>query len=160
MTLAIATFCGMMDSGRRAIMKKLFAVRKHSIDMDFILLAIRVICGIAFMYHGWGKIQTPFQWMGANAAIPGIFQALAALSEFGGGFALVMGLLTRLGALGIVCTMIVAVYTHLVVLGDPFVSATGGRSYELALVYLGISLAVLVFSPGRFSLDRVLFGSK
>ncbi len=141
-------------------MKNLFAVRKHSIDMDIVLLIVRLICGYAFIHHGFGKIQNPFHWMGAEATVPSIFQALAALSEFGGGFALILGLLTRLGTLGIVCTMVVAVYTHMIVMGDPFVNMTGGRSYELAMVYLGISLAVLIFTPGRFSLDRVIFGSK
>lgn len=141
-------------------MKNVFAVRKHSVDMDLVLLIVRVICGFAFIQHGFGKIQNPFHWMGADAPVPGFFQGLAALSEFGGGFALILGLLTRLGAFGIVCTMVVAVYTHMIAMGDPFVSATGGRSYELAMTYLGITLAILVFTPGRFSLDRMIFGSK
>ncbi|MFL5812930.1 MAG: DoxX family protein [Bdellovibrionia bacterium] len=141
-------------------MTKLFSVKKHSLDMDVVLLIIRVITGLAFIQHGFGKIQNPFHWMGADAPVPAIFQALAALSEFGGGFALILGLLTRLGAFGITCTMIVAVYTHAAVMGDPFVNATGGRSYELAMIYLGVSLAVLIFTPGRFSADRAIFGSK
>ena len=49
------------------------------------LLIVRVVAGLAFMYHGWGKIQNPTGWMGENANIPGAFQALAAISEFGGG---------------------------------------------------------------------------
>lgn len=141
-------------------MKNLFAVRKHSMDMDVILLVVRIICGYAFIHHGFGKIQNPFHWMGAEASTPAFFQGLAALSEFGGGFALIFGLLTRLGAFGIVCTMVVAVYTHMMIMGDPFVSLSGGRSYELAMVYLGVTLAVLVSTPGRFSLDRLIFGSK
>lgn len=141
-------------------MKNLFAVRKHTVDSDLILLIVRLICGYAFIHHGFGKIQNPFHWMGADAGTPAVFQGLAALSEFGGGFALILGLLTRAGALGIVFTMLVAVYTHMMVMGDPIVSATGGRSAELALVYLGITLAILVLSPGRFSLDRLIFGSK
>jgi putative oxidoreductase len=35
--------------------------------------------------------------MGKESSIPGIFQALAAISEFGGGIALISGFLTRLG---------------------------------------------------------------
>jgi putative oxidoreductase len=141
-------------------MTKLFAVRKHSLDMDVVLLFLRVMAGVAFVMHGFWKIQNPFHWMGAEATTPAVFQALAALSEFGGGFALILGLLTRLGALGILCTMVVAVYTHASIMGDPFVNLTGGRSYELAMIYLGISLAVIVFSPGRFSADRAIFGTK
>jgi putative oxidoreductase len=98
--------------------------------------------------------------MGKESSIPGIFQALAAISEFGGGFALISGFLTRLGAFGIGCTMVVAVYMHRFVLGDPFVNLSGGRSYEPALVYLLIAILLVISGPGRFSLDRSVFGVK
>jgi putative oxidoreductase len=98
--------------------------------------------------------------MGPESSIPGIFQALAAISEFGGGFALISGFLTRLGALGIGCVMVVAVYTHRFVLGDPFVNLTGGRAYELAAVFLVVAISLVISGPGRFSLDRSIFGVK
>ena len=65
------------------------------------LLVLRLVMGAAFMHHGWGKIQNPMGWMGPEATMPAILQALAAISEFGGGLALIAGLLTRLGSLGI-----------------------------------------------------------
>lgn len=123
---------------------------------DYALLLLRVICGIAFMYHGWGKIQNPFSWMGPDAFAPGFLQGLAALSEFGGGLAWALGLLTQLASLGIMSTMIVAVYLHAVMRGDPFVAAQGGPSYELAAVYLAVAILLLVKGPGRFSLDGLL----
>ena len=127
------------------------------------LLALRLIAGIAFTMHGWGKIQHPFNWMPAEAPvhIPGIFQFLAAFSEFGGGIAWVLGLLTPLASLGIACTMTVAVYMHMIVFKDPFVSnAPGAGSYEPALVYLGVALLILAAGPGKFSLDAKLFGER
>ena len=141
-------------------MKKLFAVRSHSVDIDLILLLIRIVVGIAFTMHGWGKIQNPMAWMGDAAPVPGVFQGLAAIAEFGGGFALILGLLTRLGAFGILCTMLVAVCMHRFAMGDPFVNLTGGSSYEPAMNYLLTSLLFLVMGPGRYSLDRKIFGSK
>ena len=48
------------------------------------LLVLRIVAGLGFMFHGWGKIQNPFGWMGPDAFAPGFLQALAALSEFAG----------------------------------------------------------------------------
>lgn len=114
------------------------------------LLAIRVIVGVAFLVHGSGKIVAPFNWMGPDAPVPGILQALAAVSEFGGGLALILGLLTPIASLGIVPTMVVAVFFHLSK-GDGFV---GG--YELALVYLTLAGSLFLTGPGRYSLDAFI----
>jgi putative oxidoreductase len=124
------------------------------------LLLLRVVAGAAFLYHGYGKIQNPFGWMGPDAGFPGIFQALAAVSEFGGGLAWMLGLLTPLASCGLACTMTVAVWMHAAVLHDPFVALQGGRSYELASVYLCVAVLLLLAGPGRFSVDRVAFGEK
>ena len=88
---------------------------------SFGLLALRLVMGAAFMFHGWPKIQNPFGWMGPEAAMPGVLQSLAVLSEFGGGLALILGLLTRLACLGIGGTMVVALATVHFPHGDPFV---------------------------------------
>jgi putative oxidoreductase len=65
-----------------------------------------------------------------------------------------------LASLGIASTMTGAVYFHSMVRKDPFVNLTGGPSYELASVYLGIALVFLVLGPGKFSLDRLIFGER
>lgn len=121
------------------------------------LFALRVVAGLAFIFHGYRKILNPFEWMGPDAFAPGIFQALAALSEFGGGIAWMLGLLTPLASLGIASTMAVAVTVH-VSRGDPFVGH--GGSYELALLYFFIAIAMIVIGPGRYSVDAKIFGTK
>ncbi len=136
-----------------------FAVRKQPSSIDIVLLFLRLLCGYAFILHGWGKISNPFHWMGPDAKFPAILQALAAVAEFGGGISLMAGLLTRLGALGIACTMVVAVFIHRMA-GHPFVAATLEPAYELASVYLAVSLLFVVMGPGRFSVDRYLFRAK
>ena len=98
--------------------------------------------------------------MPPDAPIPGFLQFLAALSEFGGGLALVLGLLTPIAAFGIFCTMAFAVFAVHVKSGHPFVATTGGPSYELAAAYLGTALLVIFAGPGKFSLDSLLFGKK
>jgi putative oxidoreductase len=139
---------------------RVFSVPGHSTFSDLALLILRVVAGLAFMLHGWGKIQNPFGWMGPDAFAPGIFQALAALSEFGGGLAWILGLLTPLASLGIASTMAVAFWFHAIVRGDPFVSMTGGPSFELAAVYFCIAVLLIAIGPGRASLDCRLFGPR
>lgn len=124
----------------------------------FGLLVLRIVAGVAFVFHGWGKIQNPTGWMGPDAGVPGIFQALAAVSEFGGGIAWILGALTPLASLGLLCTMAVAVHFHVVIRGDPFVGPQG--SYEPALLYFCIALLFLLIGPGRFSVDFLAFGRK
>lgn len=106
------------------------------------------------MVHGFGKIQTPFAWMPPEAPIPGILQFLAAFSEFFGGLAMILGLLTSLASLGIIVTMAVAAFFH-ISKGDGFV-----QGYELALVYLVIALSICLMGPGKYSLDMKVFGTK
>ena len=127
---------------------------------SFGLLLLRVVMGAAFMFHGWPKIQDPMHWMGEHGAgMPGYLQAAAAVSEFGGGLALVLGLLTPLAALGIACTMATAVGMVHVKMGHAFVaSAPGQPSYELAAVYLAAAIMFGLVGPGKLSLDACLFG--
>ena len=140
-------------------MKKLmasYAKISENNSLSMALLVLRLMMGIAFVLHGWPKIQSPFGWMGPEAPVPGILQALAALAEFGGGLALIVGIATPIAALGLIATMAVAVL-FLIKSGLPFVSS-GTPSYELALVYFFISILFLVTGSGRYSLDHLIFG--
>lgn len=127
------------------------------------LLCLRLIWGLAMVLHGLPKMGNPFGWMDGRgpSGVPGILQALAAFSEFGGGVAIMLGLLTPIAAFGLLCTMAVATWTHLS-RGDSFVKSHGapGGSYEPALVYLGIALLLLLVGPGRLSLDHLIFNRR
>jgi putative oxidoreductase len=142
------------------LFKKIFAVRPHWVPGDFALLLARVAIGLAFMMHGWTKIQNPFGWMGPQGFAPGFFQALAAISEFGGGLAWIIGLLTPLASLGIACTMTVAVATMAIMMHAPFVSQTAAPAFELPAAYFCIAVILITLGPGRFSLDRLIFGKR
>lgn len=140
---------------------KIFSVRSYPAPVNATMLFVRLVFGIAMMLHGWGKIQAPFGWMGPESSMPGFLQFLAAFSEFGGGLALVVGLLTPLASLGMAITMLVAAGLHAIVFGDPFVaSAPGQGSYELAALYFVLSLFYMTAGPGKHSLDRLFFGVK
>lgn len=127
------------------------------------LLLVRVVTGAAFMFHGWYKMQSPggaFGWMGTEAPVPGVLQGLAVLAEFGGGLALILGLLTPLAALGIACTMVVALAMVHLPHGDPFVGQPGKPSFELAAGYLANAILFLLIGPGVLSLDGLLFARR
>ena len=141
--------------------KKFFAVPGQTTLGSSVLLVLRVVVGIAFIMHGFSKIQNPTGWMGPDSTVPAFFQLLAAVSEFGGGIALILGLLTPLACLGLVSTMAVAVYFHAFKFGDPFVATGPGQgSYEPAAVYLAMFLMFIGVGPGQFSADRFIFGQK
>src|SRR5437867_1183325 len=99
------------------------------------LLLLRLVTGVAFLFHGWPKITNPMGWMPPEAPVPGVLQAAAALAEFGGGLGLILGALTPLACLGIAFTMLGALFMVHVPSGHPFVSQ-GGPSMEPATVYL------------------------
>jgi putative oxidoreductase len=139
---------------------KLFRPLPLSARVSAGLLVLRLVAGLAFMFHGWGKIQNPFDWMGPDAHVPGILQAAAAVSEFVGGFAWMAGMLTPVFSFGLLCTMAVAAHFHAIVQGDPFVPQGPGPSYELAAIYFCVAILLLLSGPGRFSLDHLLFGEK
>jgi putative oxidoreductase len=125
------------------------------------VLLVRLVMGLAFVLHGWPKIQNPMGWMNAmgGSSVPSFLQALAALAEFGGGIALILGLLTPIAAFGLVCQMIGALILVHLPQGHPFVSQ-GGPSYELPLVYLVMAILLIALGPGKWSLDALLFAGR
>lgn len=139
-------------------MKKLFSARVYPVTVDGAIFGLRLVCGLAFVLHGWGKIQNPMAWMGPEAPVPGVLQLLAAVSEFGGGLAWILGLLTPLASLGVLSTMTVAAAFH-ISNGDPFVSQ-GGPAWELAGVYWMMAVFLILAGPGGWSLDRRVFGAR
>lgn len=124
----------------------------------FGLLIFRIVTGIALMVHGWSKIQHPFTWMDKmGSGVPAFFQACAALSEFGGGLALVLGLLTPIACLGIAITMLGAIFMAHVPQGGAWIG--GAHAFESAASYLVASVMLMLTGPGNISLDRKLFSA-
>ncbi len=118
---------------------------------DLGLLLLRVSVGLMMAFsHGWGKIEAFFQAGEVKFADPiGIGPAaslfLAGSAEFFCSLALVIGLLTRLAAIPLAFTMLVAIF--IIHADDPF------SKQEFALLYLIPYLTLLVTGPGKFSVD-------
>jgi putative oxidoreductase len=125
------------------------------------LLALRLVAGAALLIHGWPKIQNPTGWMG-DAPVPAFLQAAAAVAEFGGGIAWILGALTPLFSFLLVCNMAFATFMVHVHRGDSFVVANmPGQlyvpSFETAALYLAAALLFLLTGPGTLSVDYCLF---
>ena len=126
---------------------------------SFGLLWLRVLTGLGMIYHGQGKLFEPGRMEGfakgvadMGFPIPEVFAWAAALSEFGGGILLVLGLATRPAALMVFITMAVAAFIRHG--DDPF------SKKELALAYWVISGAVLCLGAGAWSVDSLIAGRR
>src|SRR5438309_12072815 len=97
------------------------------------LLVLRLVVGIAFILHGLPKIQNPMHWMGDK--VSPILQLAAAVVEFAGGIALLVGFLTPVVAALIAIDMIFAPALVHLPKRDKFVTPARGTC-ELQLVHL------------------------
>ncbi len=127
------------------------------------LLALRIWVGVVGVYHGAQKLFGAFGGPGLDG-FAGFLESLsvpmpyanavaAASAEFFGGLLVAVGVLPRLAAVPFMITMLVAAF---MVHGKAFSAQNGGLEYPMTLAVM--LLAIIVAGPGRFTLDRVLFG--
>jgi putative oxidoreductase len=121
------------------------------------LLVLRLVFGAGMIMHSLPKIQNPTHWMSMmpNAAPP-LLQAIAAIFEFGGGIAVMLGLITPIIAfIGLIHFFTAYWMGHR---GLPWIGH--GRTAELPSLYFTVMLTLLLTGPGKVSIDAVLFGKK
>ncbi len=150
-------------------MKKLFGLTFVPLYADLGLLVFRVVLAVLMIrFHGWGKLTG---WKNEAMRVPNLFSLDGARKEFHtfpnyigigseasyvlvtwletfGAMMIILGLFTRLNALGLFVTMMVAWAFHH---GMRF---SGPNSGEMAFAY-GFAYLLLFFAgAGRYSLDR------
>ena len=81
-------------------------------------------------------------------------QLLVAWGEFLGGVALLLGLLTRVAAVGLIVIQIGAI---VLVTGALGFSAGAGAGYEYNVALIGMCLALMLTGGGTWSLDRLIW---
>lgn len=135
----------------------------------FAPLMLRIPLGLIFMAHGSQKLLGVFGGQGLTGTfrtfeekmgIPPIFTLLAIIAEFGGGFGILTGFLTRLSAAGISAVMLVAIYKIHWAHGFFLNSSAGhGHGIEYNIALLGMAFYLLIAGGGRWCLDRLVFRS-
>jgi len=137
---------------------------------DLTLTIVRLVLGVTFFAHGAQKMLGWFGGYGFQGTmgfftqqmgIPAPLAFLAICAEFFGGLGLIVGLLSRIAAFGIIVNMLVAIATVHHVNGF-FMNWSGqqkGEGFEYHLLAIALGLVVLIKGAGALSIDQVLAGS-
>jgi putative oxidoreductase len=129
---------------------------------------VRVALGIVFIAHGGQKVFGWFGGPGLKATIqtfqqymkvPPAATVLAAFIELLGGLALLVGLLARPAAAGIIVVMLVAI-AKVHGRNGFFLNFSGtpgkGHGFEFNFTLIAMALAVLIGGAGALSIDVLL----
>ena len=133
------------------------------------LLIVRVVLGVIFFAHGAQKV---FGWFGGPGlrgvigyfkqalGLPAPLTVLAAFTECFGGLAMIVGLLVRPAAVGLILVMLVAiakVHRPNGFFMNWSLEPGKGHGYEMNLALIAMALGVLFGGAGWLSIDRCLF---
>ena|SRR5271166_4059974 len=133
---------------------------------DVSLTMVRLVLGVVFFAHGAQKLLGWFGGDGFHGTIgffehfgmPAFVGFLIIITEFFGGIGLIVGLLTRIAALGIGVEMIGAIF--LVHLPNGFFmnwyGTQKGEGFEYHLLAIAVAATLLLRGAGPFSADRAL----
>ncbi len=130
------------------------------------IFVLRVGFSVFMIHHGLEKLQDPqgfaefvvgkyFSFLPGD---PVIWTFAAAITQLVCPLGLALGVFTRISALGILNTMLFAVYFHLCdtgLEGFPFaVVESHNYAFELSAIYAAISLYFVCAGPGRLAISR------
>lgn len=133
-------------------------------------LVARVVLGAVMLPHGLQKLLGMFGGAGftgtvdyfVSSGLPAFLAVLIIIGESFGALGLIVGLLSRIAALGIGIIMLGAIFTvHLQ--NGFFMNWTGsqpGEGFEFHLLAIGLALVVLIKGGGLWSIDGAIAKSK
>lgn len=119
-------------------------------------LLIRFVLAVVFISSGYGKLTeldkvTEF-FTELGIVAPRLNAVVVGSAEFFGGLCLAVGLATRLAALPLAMTMVVAIVTALL----PDVSGAVELVSLSEFAYLVMFLSLALTGPGRWSIDHLI----
>ena len=116
---------------------------------------LRVFTGALLIHHGFEKLNDINNFADAfvrplHLPFPITLSYIAAASEIGGSWLLILGLATRFGAVAILGTMSVAIYHA--------IATSGFNIYllELLALYFADAFSIILLGPGRYSADYLI----
>jgi putative oxidoreductase len=139
-------------------------------DNDGSTFLLRLLLGVVFFPHGAQKVLGWFGGYGFNGTmsfftgvlhLPALFAFLAIAVEFAGGIALILGLFTRVAALGIAVNMLVAVAMVHWQYGL-FMNWAGnqkGEGFEFHLLAIGVAVVLIIRGGGKWAADTAIENS-
>ena len=137
-------------------------------DRDLVITIVRIALGVVFFAHGAQKalgwfggagLQSTVRTFREHLQIPAPLAVLSVAAEFLGGAGLIVGLLSRIAALGIAVIMIVALIAVHWKFGF-FMNWYGdkqGHGIEYHILVLALTVAIMIKGGGAFSLDQILY---
>jgi putative oxidoreductase len=154
----------------RELSRQVSATRDTRLARDVALLVARIALAWIFIYHGAATLFGAFGGSGLHSSTVffasvahlrpgGFFAAAAGITELVGGAAVGLGIFGRLGAVGLLVVMVMAMIT--VTFSNGIVSTAAnvsghGGGYELNVALAALATVIAVMGTGRFSLDVVL----
>lgn len=138
-----------------------------STDSRISTLLLRLGLGLVFFPHGAQKTLGWFGGYGYTGTmgfftgtmhIPAPLAFLAIAAEFGGAIALILGLGTRVAALGILSVMAVAIATVHAQYGFfmNWSGAQAGEGFEYHLLVITIAVVLILLGGGKYSVDGAI----
>ena len=116
------------------------------------LLLLRIVLGIIMIGHGYAKVfgggMMAHYHLIQSYGLPGWLAFPSALTEFGGGILVLLGLFTRIASAAILIDMLVAIWKVHWKNG-----LLGEHGYEFPLSLAAISLALLCYGAGPLALE-------
>jgi len=134
-------------------------VRIVSYGQSPLLLVVRLYWGVQFAKNGWAKLQnlprvTDF-FTSLGLPLPAQTAVFVSSVEFVGGILLALGLLSRVTGLALTIDMVTAYITAYRDALFSFISDPGKFYTADPYTFLFASLLILIFGPGKFSLDTL-----
>jgi len=134
-------------------MNKILKTDFDTIQVDIVLLILRIGVASLMLTHGIPKLQMLFggeeiQFPGVMGLSPAISLGLAVFAEVLCSVLIFIGLGTRYASIPLIITMLVAIF--MIHGNDPIALREPG------LLYLFFYIPLLILGSGKFSVDRVI----